>query len=223
MIDGKLEEFVSNGMARGRISFGDVRRLQRGCLPTGIRTREEAEALIALNAKLVRADRTWAQWLVGAVADFVAKHDECEQSEGATAEWMAPLLAASAPATNLGRRIARQIRRELVRLRADRSTSADQPGPVCVRSGDVQEPSATAAPEMISAIVRSEIVVRGPPADIPGGLECAARVGKHASTRASSRSRPRPTASRRRGRRATTARMHGTEAQADRQAEQGAG
>ncbi len=223
MIDGKLQEFVSNGIARGQISFGDVRRLQRGCLPSGIRNREEVEALIALNAKLLRADKTWAEWLIGAVADFVAKREGCEQIEDAAGQWVELLLTASAPATNLGRRIARQIRRELARLRAVQSTSAGQSLPVGVRNGDVAEPPPTGAPETISTIVRSEIMVGRLSADIPRSPACAALLGK---TRKRARELPQPATSaspRRRRRPATAARTKGTKEQAHTQAEQGAG
>ena len=59
-------------IAKGQIRYGDVRRLQRDYLPGGITNHEELELLISLNAKLVRADKAWAQWLVAAVAEFVA-------------------------------------------------------------------------------------------------------------------------------------------------------
>jgi hypothetical protein len=118
IINGKLRDFVCYAIAKGQITLGDVRRLQRGCLPDGITNREELEILISLNAKLVRADKAWAQWLVSVVADFVTGREACERpSEDAASKWVQGLLAASA--TNLGLRIARQIRR---RLRAIHST-----------------------------------------------------------------------------------------------------
>jgi hypothetical protein len=83
------------------------------------------DVLVALNAKLVRADKAWAQWLVAAVADFVARHEGCGHPiEEAASQWVEQLLAASA--TNLGRKITRQIRRELARLRAGQSTMAHE-------------------------------------------------------------------------------------------------
>ena len=68
MSTGRLQDFATSVIARGQITFGDVRRLQRDYLPGGITTREEAEILIALSDRLVRADRAWAQWLVAALA-----------------------------------------------------------------------------------------------------------------------------------------------------------
>jgi hypothetical protein len=61
IINGNLRDFVCNVIAKGEITLGDVRRLQRGYLPAGITNWEELEILISLNAKLARADRAWAQ------------------------------------------------------------------------------------------------------------------------------------------------------------------
>jgi hypothetical protein len=124
MTNENLQEFVGSVIARGQITFGDVRRLERGCLPGGITNREELETLISLNAKIVRADKAWAQWLVAAIVDFVATRHVCGHPTGdAEGKWVDRLLAASA--TNLGRRIARQVRCELAR-RAIQSTSAER-------------------------------------------------------------------------------------------------
>ena len=53
-----LRDFVSKAVEHDRILFGDLRRLQRDILPARITTREEAEALIALD-RVRRADRAW--------------------------------------------------------------------------------------------------------------------------------------------------------------------
>jgi hypothetical protein len=130
MINGKLRDFVCHVIAKGQITLGDVRRLQRGYLPDGITNGEELEMLISLNAKLVRADKAWAQWLLSVVADFVTNLEACAL-EDAGGKWADRLLAESA--TKLGRRIARQIRRELSRPRAMQSEG-------CTQSCDVQDP-----------------------------------------------------------------------------------
>ena len=44
-----LRQFVSRALAGKRISFGDLQRLQRDVLPGGLTSREEAEALMALD------------------------------------------------------------------------------------------------------------------------------------------------------------------------------
>jgi hypothetical protein len=110
----KLEEFVGKVTANGQISYGEVRRLQRDYLPSGITNREELEVLIGLNARLDRADKAWAQWLVGLVAEFAIKRQVHEHPiEEGVCKWVGRLLAA--PTTAVGRRIAGQVRRELRR------------------------------------------------------------------------------------------------------------
>lgn len=151
MINGKLQEFVCNLIAKDRISYGDVRRLQRDYLPRGIVHREELELLICLNAGLVRADKTWAQWLTASVAEFVAEREGGEHPiKEALGEWVGRLLAAST--TRLGRRIARQVQRELGRndiqsassqLTNSQSTNSDQPRQSC----DILQPSQAVACE----------------------------------------------------------------------------
>src|SRR5262249_17445997 len=97
IINGKLRDFACNAIAKGQITLGDVRRLQRGYLPGGITNREEFEILISLNAKLDRADKAWAQWLLSAIADFVTTRDARERSfEEAAGTLAERLLAASA-------------------------------------------------------------------------------------------------------------------------------
>ncbi len=112
MMNGNLQDFVGAVSANGQIRYGDVRRLQRDILPSGIFSRDEAELLIALNAKLVRADKAWAQWLVAAVAEFVANGELSERPvKDVTAEWIGRLGAASP--TRFGRSIAHKLRRAL--------------------------------------------------------------------------------------------------------------
>jgi len=142
IINGRLRDFSHKVITKGQITLGDVRRLQRGYPPGGITNREELEILISLNAKLVRADKAWPRWLVSVVADFVVTREACERPfEDAAGKWVEGLLAASA--TKLGLRIARQIRRELSRLRAIQSMHAGEG----VQSSDVQQPRQIRAPE----------------------------------------------------------------------------
>ena len=49
-----LRDFVTKALERDRISFGDLRRLQRNVLPHGLLTREQAEVLIALDHTITR-------------------------------------------------------------------------------------------------------------------------------------------------------------------------
>jgi hypothetical protein len=140
MINGKLEEFVCNVAAKGRISYGDVRRLQRDYLPGGISNREELELLISANTKLVRADQAWTQWLVVSVGAFIAKTEVREHpSKEAAGRWVGRLLAAST--TSVGRRIARKVRCELARQHGIQSTETDQHHPQGIRTCNIRQPS----------------------------------------------------------------------------------
>jgi hypothetical protein len=157
IVNGKLPDFACNVISKGQITLGDVRRLQRSYLPGGITNREELEILISLNANLVRADRAWAQWLVSAVADFIKTRKACERSlEDAAGKWVERLLAASP--TKLGLRIARQIRRELLRLRAIQSTRAGEGDPhdCSLRNNPAAERSACLRPSRHT--VRHEVI-----------------------------------------------------------------
>jgi hypothetical protein len=135
IINGSLRDFVCNVIAKGRITLGDVRRLQRWYLLGGIANREELEILISINAKLVRADKAWAQWLVAVVSDFITAREAFGPSfEDDAGKWIERLLAAFT--TKLGRRIARQIRRELSRPRVMQIPWPEE----CMQSCEVQEP-----------------------------------------------------------------------------------
>jgi hypothetical protein len=129
VISGSIRDFVCSISARGQITLGDVRRLQRGYLPGGITNRQELDILISLNAKLVRADKAWAQWLTSVVADFVTNEASGRPFEDAAEKWVERLLAAST--TKLALRIARQVRRELARQRVLQSTRVGEALQIC--------------------------------------------------------------------------------------------
>jgi hypothetical protein len=170
MINGKLQDFAASAMARGQISFGDVRRLQRDCLPLGITTRDEAESLIALDATLVRADKAWAAWLVPALAEFVtAQQGGDVGGEGAATAWLQGLLVQSPSAAALSRKVARHIRRSRVKPPADEPTDARPRPQRKVRTCKVER-----APRRAASIVRSDIVVQR-------GRRAAARTKRSAS------------------------------------------
>lgn len=124
MINKNLHDFVGAVSANRQIRYGDVRRLQRDILPSGIVSRDEAEILVALNAQLDRANRAWAQWLVVAVTEFVANQDEGGHSiEQAAGEWLGRLGAPSS--TRFGRGIAHKLRRALGPRHDTRSSDAE--------------------------------------------------------------------------------------------------
>ena len=156
MTTGKLHHFATSAIARGQVTFGDVRRLQRDYLPGGITTREDAEILLSLSNRLVRADRAWAQWLVAQLARYLTQEGSGACIEDAGRDWLGTLLAASPAPTALGRRIARYIRRELPKLMATKAAKTQaatgEPQPV--------EPCPALTSQLMGSIVRSEIVTR---------------------------------------------------------------
>jgi hypothetical protein len=81
-----LSDFVAAGVARRRIGFGDVRRLERDVLPTGLTCREDAEALLALDKAIGRADTAWAAFLATAIKDFALGPGGVLDRE--TADWL---------------------------------------------------------------------------------------------------------------------------------------
>jgi hypothetical protein len=110
MTDKQLQDFVADTMSKSRITFGDVRRLQRDYLPGGLSSAEEAQALIDLDAVVERADRAWADWLVAAIVNFVAS---TEASESGMVERIHALLAAHEASSESSRKIARRLKREI--------------------------------------------------------------------------------------------------------------
>jgi hypothetical protein len=133
-----LQDFVTKTAAKNRITFGDVRRLQRDVLPDGISTREEAELLIRLDGEVARADGAWIEWLVASVTNFVVWGERPTGAvETEAAVWLKELLAATGP-TKAARRIAREIRREAERVEEPMVSFAaeeDQEQPVEAAAG----------------------------------------------------------------------------------------
>ena len=112
MINSSLQGFVKKVQKAGRISFGDVKRLQRDILPDGISSRDEAELLLTLDRIVSRADRSFADWLVAMMVDFVVwgtRPTGIVDTE--TAAWLTPFLAGQGT-TEAMRRLARQLGRE---------------------------------------------------------------------------------------------------------------
>jgi hypothetical protein len=66
-----LSYFVQQVLSRGRVTYGDIKRLQRQVLPDGVMTREEAEALLVIDRSVGRVDPAWAAYLSRTIMDFV--------------------------------------------------------------------------------------------------------------------------------------------------------
>jgi hypothetical protein len=85
-----LQEFVSRVREARRISFGDLRRLQRDILPGRLTTREDAELLLSLDRTVHKADPDWTVYLVSTVRDFVVwGMVPVGKVDAAKAEWLA--------------------------------------------------------------------------------------------------------------------------------------
>ena len=97
MDNTSLDLFVSNVLTRKRLRFGDLRRLQRDILPSGPTTRSDAEALIALDQAVEKADPTWPGYLIKAVTDFVILDGGTVDRDAA--EWLVAVLSCARPKT----------------------------------------------------------------------------------------------------------------------------
>jgi hypothetical protein len=110
-----LSEFVSKLREKGRISFGDVQRLQRDVLPDGLGEREEAELLIELDRHVSRTDDAWSGFLIATLVEFVVW---AERPTGIvdedTARWLAAALTGDSAAlpTRTARLVAREVAEE---------------------------------------------------------------------------------------------------------------
>jgi hypothetical protein len=71
MTTARLTDAAAEILARGRITFADVRRLQRDLLPNGVSNREEAEILIQLDRQTTQSARSWADFFVVTLVDYV--------------------------------------------------------------------------------------------------------------------------------------------------------
>jgi len=109
MTNPSLEKFVARVQQARRIGFADLRRLQRDVLPAGISRREEAEALIALDRHLAKADDGWLPFLASAIRTLVVT-PSCRVDPEA-ARWLADALAGAPARTSVV--IAREVIRDV--------------------------------------------------------------------------------------------------------------
>jgi hypothetical protein len=169
--DSSLAGFVTNAITHSRITFGDIRRLQRDYLPGGIETRAQAEMLTTLAAEVAHADRSWRQWFTAALADFAAKSAEggaaaCDE----TIAWLEHLSEKPGFARRISRKIARRLRRGAepagtTALAAEQaSMDAGQPqGSTASPAAQRDEPNDAERRRRTRVAKRSHIVVRRRP------------------------------------------------------------
>lgn len=100
----RLNDIAAEIERRGRIGFGDVRRLERDILPHGVTCREEAEILIRLDRVASRADRSWNEWFVSVMVDYVVWSERPTAIVNeAAAVWLSVALEEPVPTRNGGR------------------------------------------------------------------------------------------------------------------------
>ena len=107
--------FVDRLSEAQRLGFGDLRRLQRDILPNGPQSREDVEALLALDLALERADRGWPEYLLQVVKGFVISASDPQGVVGPElAGWLVSVLSEAQPKT--AQRIARAVVSEAVEV-----------------------------------------------------------------------------------------------------------
>jgi hypothetical protein len=169
--DLSLESFVTSAIAHRRITFGDVRRLHRDFLPSGIETRAQAETLASLATEVGHADRSWRQWFAAALTDFAAKSTEGgAAARDETIAWLERLSEKPGLARRTGRKIARQLQEKAEPAEATAPAVEDVSiEAVATQESTVapatqrDEPTETERRKRTRAAKRSRIVVRKRP------------------------------------------------------------
>src|SRR5262245_64787772 len=114
MDNSKLHASITIPVLHNRLTFGDLRRLQRDYLPHGLSSREQVEILLHLDGMIDRADRAWADWLTAAVFDFaVFSERSVDAVERGTCDWLLDHLAALDISTKVTRRLERDLHQAL--------------------------------------------------------------------------------------------------------------
>ena len=95
-----LSELAERAVRNKRMTFADLRRLQRDVLPGGIEARHQAELLIAIDQSLERADRSWKDYLVSSMRDFVMRGlPPADRFDVENAKWLISALSRTSPRT----------------------------------------------------------------------------------------------------------------------------
>src|SRR6185312_6374616 len=90
-----LQALTDDLAKSGRVSADDALRLRREVFPDGVVSRDEADALIALEARVANNDDAWVQTFAEAIADHVLQASPNVSDE--TAAWLASRFGAGAP------------------------------------------------------------------------------------------------------------------------------
>ena len=90
-----LQALTENLAKSGRVSADDALRLRREVFPDGVVSRDEADALIALEARVANNDDAWVGTFAEAIADHVLQAGP--NVDDGTAAWLASRFGAGAP------------------------------------------------------------------------------------------------------------------------------
>jgi hypothetical protein len=113
MIKNSLRAFVNRALEHKHISAEDVKELRRDILRDGLVSREEADALVALDRAAVPADGSWAEFLVETIVEFaVWTSRPTGYIDRDTARWLVTTLSGRGGPTATAARIAFEIVRE---------------------------------------------------------------------------------------------------------------
>jgi hypothetical protein len=138
-----LREFNASIIGKGRITFGDVKRLQRNILPDGIMSRDEVELLVGLDRLIARSDAAWADYLAAAVTEFVVWGERPTGTvDATTGRWLKDLLFAEEP-TRTALRIAREVEKEAAFAEAPVPAATPRP-PLGIAASEGPQPAALA-------------------------------------------------------------------------------
>ena len=120
-----LEDHVTRIRVKGKIGFGDARRLFRDALPAGIETREEAELLGALDRAVPCVDPTWPEWFIPAFLYFILSREAPRAGlNEEELQWLRQVLAGDGEPTKRGADILREVQRATACVEADPLTDA---------------------------------------------------------------------------------------------------
>jgi hypothetical protein len=93
-----LHTLVDQLGADRKVSADEALQLRRSVFPDGVVTREEAEALISLAARVANTDEAWTQAFVETITDHVLQAGEHPgHVDEATASWLAARFGAEGP------------------------------------------------------------------------------------------------------------------------------
>ncbi len=90
-----LQALTDDLARRGRVSADDALRLRREVFPDGVVSRDEAEVLIGLEARVANGDDAWVQTFAEAIADHVLQANPNVDDEAV--RWMTARFGAGAP------------------------------------------------------------------------------------------------------------------------------